>query len=221
MELVTKFPAQIRQMRKNDFDEVVALLVAAFMNTAFYRYIAPDENERREFHLASFRERIAHGLEVNHIDVALNAGESKIAGVAMWTPPEGSFPTKEDAPPAFAADLVSAKKISTGVAERFLAFLSLMHDAHKKLFVPPFWALAPIAILPEEQGKGIGSALIRKKLSEIDASGLPCTLATQDRINLPIYEHYGFNTVYEESIVPPDIMHYSMIRPGVRVEEGA
>jgi GNAT superfamily N-acetyltransferase len=218
MENAAQFPAQIRQMRKNDFDEVVVLLVAAFMNTAFYRYIAPDENERREFHFASFRERIAHGLEVNHIDIALNAG-GKITGFAMWSPPEASsppltcVPTVENAPPVFVADLVSAKKISPGVAERFLTFLSMMHDAHKKLFVPPFWALAPIAILPEEQGKGIGSALIRKKLTEIDASTLPCALATQDRINLPIYERYGFKPVYEESI-SHDIMHYSMIRGG-------
>jgi ribosomal protein S18 acetylase RimI-like enzyme len=212
---------EIRRMQENDFDEVVAVLMAAFMDTLFYRYIVPDETERRAFHLASFRERIAHGLEVNHIDVAMKStstsksGENKITGVAMWAPPEASFPSAENAPPAFTADLLAAKKISPGVAERFLAFLHLMHDANKRLFTPPFWSLAPVAVLPEEQGKGIGSALMRKKLAEIDASHLPCILATQDRINLPIYEHYGFHTVYEESIVSPDIVHYTMYRPGL------
>jgi hypothetical protein len=42
------------------------------------------------------------------------------------------------------------------------------------------------------QGQGVGSALIRRKLPEIDASCAPCMLGTQDEANATIYERYGW-----------------------------
>jgi predicted N-acetyltransferase YhbS len=76
----------------------------------------------------------------------------------------------------------------------------------------PFWSLAPIAVLPEERGKGIARELILRKLPEFDAAGLPCFLGTQDRINLTIYGNYGFNLIREDPVAPSEIIHYTMLR---------
>jgi predicted GNAT family N-acyltransferase len=65
--------------------------------------------------------------------------------------------------------------------------------------------------LPERQGAGIASALIRKKLTEIDALSQPCFLGTQDEVNLAIYARYGFEKVREDPL-SPELNHYTMIR---------
>ena len=51
---------------------------------------------------------------------------------------------------------------------------------------------APIAVLPTSRGKGVASALINKKLKEIDEACLPYFLGTQDKENVAIYEKFAF-----------------------------
>jgi predicted N-acetyltransferase YhbS len=77
----------------------------------------------------------------------------------------------------------------------------------------PCWSLAPIAVLPEQQGEGIASALIRKKLAEIDALSQPCSLGTRDEVNLAIYARYGFRKVREDAL-SPGLTHYTMVQEG-------
>lgn len=65
----------------------------------------------------------------------------------------------------------------------------------------PWFALGPVSVLPEFQGKGIGAALIRKGLTQIQAGGaLGCILTG----NPDYYRRFGFelaprNTPAEEA----------------------
>jgi predicted GNAT family N-acyltransferase len=201
----------IRNMEKGDLNEVIALLVSAFRNSPFYRHIAPDKIERQEFLTANFRQRLEHGLGLNEINLLLL--DRKIAAIAVWIPPV--VPPAAENAPALPEDhsLEEALSVfSPGLQERFFAFLKILTSAREQAIQQPFWSLAPIAVLPEEQGKGLASILIRKKIREIDAESLPCFLGTQDKINLSIYAKYGFRKAREDPIAPPDIIHYTMIR---------
>jgi GNAT superfamily N-acetyltransferase len=71
--------------------------------------------------------------------------------------------------------------------------------------------MGPIAVRPEAQGKGAASALLRKRLAEIDGAGLPCLLGTQDKKNLAIYNHYGFKLVRKDPLVE-NVFTYAMTR---------
>jgi predicted GNAT family N-acyltransferase len=59
----------------------------------------------------------------------------------------------------------------------------------------------------------VASALINKKLKEIDETRLPCFLGTQDKINVAIYEKFAFQKLREDPI-SSDITHYTMLRYG-------
>jgi GNAT superfamily N-acetyltransferase len=207
-------PLNIRNLRKTEKDEAVRLFVSAFENSLFYQYIAPDIEERRRFLFANFQQRFEEGFGVNTMDAAVigAADKRRLVGFAVWQPPAGSFtpPVSVEAKKAEIEKAFSA--FSEGLRGRFFAFLETLGNARDKVIRPPFWSLAPIAVLPSEQGKGIASALIRKKLAEIDTARLPCFIATQDEVNLSIYARYGFELARRDVLNPPDIVHYTLIR---------
>jgi GNAT superfamily N-acetyltransferase len=196
----------IQPLGPEHLDEAVSLLVSAFQDRPFYHYIAPDRPERREFLALNFRLRLEHGLGASEMDLAfLNR---RIAGIAVWAPPV-SVPPPEDHSMEEAFSV-----FPPGLRERFFGFFRTLMAARDQVISQPYWCLAPVAVLPEAQGRGIASALIRKKLAEIDALSLPCFLGTQDEVNAAIYARYGFQKVREDPLTP-GITHYTMIRPRV------
>jgi GNAT superfamily N-acetyltransferase len=201
----TNITPDIRPLAPEHLDEAVSLLVSAFLDRPFYRYIAPDKPERRAFLASNFRSRLEHSLETSEIDLAFPG--PKIAGIAVWVPPADTPPPEDHAMEETLRDF------SPGLKKRFTAFLDTLTAARDRVVAGPCWALAPIAVLPEAQGTGIASALIRKKLAEIDAVSQPCFLGTQDTVNVEIYARYGFRKAREDPL-SPDITHYTMLRPG-------
>ncbi|MDR0759798.1 MAG: GNAT family N-acetyltransferase [Treponema sp.] len=194
----------IKTMAPEHLEEAVTLLVSAFQDRPFYQYIAPDQVERREFLTLNFRNRLEHSLGAGDIELAFQ--DRRLTGIAVWSPPL-------NAPPPEDHSLEEAFSVfSPGLQERFFGFFRILMAARDQTIRQPYWSLAPIAVLPEEQGKGIASALIRKKLREIDASRIACFLGTQDAVNLDIYARYGFQKVREDPLAPGRF-HYTMIRP--------
>ncbi len=51
----------------------------------------------------------------------------------------------------------------------------------------------------EQQGKGVGGALMRPVLEHCDAEGIPCYLESSKERNLPFYRRHGFEVVEELS----------------------
>jgi GNAT superfamily N-acetyltransferase len=196
---------EIKSLGPEDLDGAVALLAAAFVDRPFYRYLAPDPVERREFLALNFRLRLEHSFEAGHIDGAMQ--DRQIAGLAVWVPPAAPPPPEDRSmETAFAG-------FSPGLRERFFGFLRILTAARDEVVRQPHWSLAPIAVLPEKQGSGIASALIRKKLAEIDALAQPCFLGTQDEQNLAIYGRYGFQKVREDPLTA-GLTHYTMLQGG-------
>jgi ribosomal protein S18 acetylase RimI-like enzyme len=59
------------------------------------------------------------------------------------------------------------------------------------------WYLQVLAVSPEYQGRGIGSALLDAIHAGADADGLPTTLLTFQPRNVPLYQRNGFQVVAE------------------------
>lgn len=196
----------IRPLGPEDLDETVALLSAAFWDRPFYHYLAPSQAERREFLALNFRLRLEHSIGISDIDLALL--DRRIAGIAVWAPP-----ARDPGPEDHSAMEEAFSVFSPGLRERFFGFFRTLIAARDQAVSQPYWSLAPVAVLPEHQGRGIASALIRKKLAAIDASPAPCFLGTQDAPNLDIYARYGFQKVREDPLAP-GLIHYTMVRPG-------
>jgi putative acetyltransferase len=59
------------------------------------------------------------------------------------------------------------------------------------------WGLAPISVLPERQGQGIGSTLTEAGLDAADAAGIGLVLVLGDQ---NYYGRFGFDTMLAEGI---------------------
>jgi predicted N-acetyltransferase YhbS len=70
--------------------------------------------------------------------------------------------------------------------------MRLLREMDKRHPKEPHLYLALIGVDPASQGKGIGNTLIRPRLDECDATGIPVYLETQKPENLPYYERFGF-----------------------------
>jgi predicted N-acetyltransferase YhbS len=69
------------------------------------------------------------------------------------------------------------------------------HDPQK-----PHWHLDPLAVLPERQGQGIGSMLLRHFCEYVDRLGSAAYLETGTRDNVRLYERFGFSIIGEAPV---------------------
>eukprot|EP01102_Stenamoeba_stenopodia_P011833 TRINITY_DN3660_c0_g1_i1.p1 TRINITY_DN3660_c0_g1~~TRINITY_DN3660_c0_g1_i1.p1 ORF type:complete len:245 (-),score=45.03 TRINITY_DN3660_c0_g1_i1:73-747(-) len=75
------------------------------------------------------------------------------------------------------------------------------------------WYLDILAVLPEEQGKGIGSASLAASLKEnIDSRGVPVMLVTSKESNVRLYTRHGF-VVEDSRQFSENFTMYFMTRP--------
>jgi ribosomal protein S18 acetylase RimI-like enzyme len=81
-----------------------------------------------------------------------------------------------------------------------LRLLTLIETKHPRV---PHWYLASLGTAVEEQGKGVGGALLRPVLDHCDAESLPCYLESSKERNVPFYRRHGFEVV-EEVPIPDD-----------------
>lgn len=75
------------------------------------------------------------------------------------------------------------------------AFMAQKRKAH-----PPHYYLFAISVDPNLQGKGIGGALMREALSQIDAAHMPAYLENSKERNIAFYQNCGFEVL--EKAVP-------------------
>jgi predicted N-acetyltransferase YhbS len=183
---------EIRVMQKNDIDAVVELMTRAFQNAALYAYFEPRDKKRTDFLRMLFSHRLPFGFEERDAEVAYDG--KKILGAALWTKP-GTAPAENHA-------LTEAvRQYDATVFEKWQTFHKILFGSLGSVCPEPHWSLAPIAVIPEFQGKGIAHALFQRKLTQIDAAHDPCLLGTQDEVNTKIYARYGFKIV-QETVVP-------------------
>lgn len=64
----------------------------------------------------------------------------------------------------------------------------------------PHWHLGPVGIVPELQGKGIGSQLMRDFCAFLDAGKAAAWLETDKEINVTFYRRHGFEVVAEDTV---------------------
>ena len=78
-----------------------------------------------------------------------------------------------------------------------LRVLSLIERLHPH---EPHWYLASLGTAVEQQGRGIGTALLQPVLRHCDAEGLPAYLESSKERNVPFYRRHGFEVVEEVAL---------------------
>jgi GNAT superfamily N-acetyltransferase len=107
---------------------------------------------------------------------------------AVWTPPDAP-PWPDDRGRRFLERL--SRVCTPDDLSRLSALDTAVTANHPE---PPYWYLSTLAVVPEAQGAGLGTALLRETLRPVDAAGLPAYLESTNPRNVPLYERHGFRT---------------------------
>ena len=74
----------------------------------------------------------------------------------------------------------------------------------------PYWHVHMMAVLPELQGKGVGSALLDAALAPCARTPAPIVLTTHQAINVRFYLRAGFRVTHEERAAPAGSAPYTV-----------
>jgi ribosomal protein S18 acetylase RimI-like enzyme len=176
--------------------EAVEILVRAFDEDPFFRFLAPGRAERA----ALVGEVMRANLEVAaELGLARGRVNGAVRGVCLWYPPR-AYP-----PPARATlrarGAAVARTLGRWVREgrarpraltRALRVDALMKEAHPEA---PFYYLEVLGVDPRHHGRGHGGALMRAALAEADRDRRIAVLETSKPANLGFYRRYGFEIV--------------------------
>lgn len=181
----------VRKATKEDIPVLVPRLAIAFASQPLTRWV-----------LGEGVRALGKGARVLELDFQnglpydLTYTTDDLNCAAIWQPP-GRTQTLWDG----FAWLVKLIRI-VGVSRRLISQLALFYRYEKLFPKVPHYYLSLLAVAPEAQGKGIGSALLRPVLEMCDRRGMHAYTATDTELNVVFYQKNGFRV---KDIIPiPD-----------------
>jgi GNAT superfamily N-acetyltransferase len=175
----------VRSAGRRDVRSITLILAAAFADDPAFAWMLPDDTTRarrlRRFFGTELRR---HALRHGAVEVAVDGDQ--VVGAAIWLPPG-----------QWSAPLIGQLLSLPGFVRAFGRGLRLgqaVVEASYRLHprTPAHWYLHSIGVSPDYQGRGVGAALLRSRLSRCDAAGAPAYLESSKPENVPLYEHMGF-----------------------------
>jgi GNAT superfamily N-acetyltransferase len=83
------------------------------------------------------------------------------------------------------------------LGSRTFAVMQGLGEIEREHPIEPHWYLAVLGTDPSAQGHGLGSALLRSRLSRCDDRRFPAYLESSKESNVPYYERFGFRVTGE------------------------
>ncbi len=182
--------------------QVVTALCNAFFDDRIYRWVVPDDAQRRRS-TAVFYSRVVDACWPH--GGVYSAGDG--AGAALWVPPGKQLVTDEQAE-TFGRELVESAGDDASSA-RMAQLSQMIGDNHP---VDACWYLAFMGVDPSAQGRGIGTRLLAGVLSQADRDRVPAYLEASCPENRRLYERHGFQTTRELTVADSPAI-YAMWRP--------
>jgi GNAT superfamily N-acetyltransferase len=186
-----------------DIDVLSQVIASAFTGLAVSQWLIPGPAARQEILPPYFRLYVEHAIRAGI--VLTTPGRT---AAALWVPigEEGPRP-----PDGYSTRLAAA----TGRhLSRFQAFDLTLDRHHPAGF--PHHHLAVLAVRPDMQGQGTGTALLRAHHAALDRDGLPAYLEASGLDTRRIYRRHGYLD-YGTEIQLPDggpRMYPMVRRPG-------
>lgn len=196
---------EARPLLRSEASRALDVAGRAFVDDPLFSYTYPDESTRaRRF----AREHAAY-LRWIYEPVGLAETVGEVEGIALWLPP-GVFHELGW------REMACLPAMARAVGLRHLRRVWRAYKAFDPFFpAEPFFYLGLLAVAPEAQGRGHGSALIRSGLARADAQGVGTYLETSTQPNVRFYESHGFRVRHEIPLPDGGPTHWGMWRePG-------
>lgn len=181
---------QIDRATTSDVPRISSTLAEAFHADPVFTWIVGDADARRA-RLPAVFEAFAHVYVP--LDESYVAGDG--AGAALWSP-AGVEPLTDEQGEVFGQRMVDALGAHAQRAFLLDELLQEHHPGESCLF------LQFVGVIPEHQGRGLGSRLLTTVLDRADTTGTPAYLEATSPDNRRLYERHGFETIGE--IALPD-----------------
>ena len=182
---------------------VVAALCAAFVDDRIYRWMVPDDEQRRGS-AAKFYSRFVGACWPHGGVYAAGDGQ----GAALWLPPGAQLAGDDDAE-RFVGDLLATCPDEAS-SQRQAQVFEMLDDNHP---TEAHWYLAFMGVHPSGQGRGIGGALLKAVLAQADRDGMPAYLEASCPDNQRLYERHGFQTMRELTVADCPAIYAMWRRP--------
>jgi GNAT superfamily N-acetyltransferase len=162
-----------------DLDTLSNLITSAFSDLDPSRWLISDPGERRLILPGYFRILLGHTLAAGLIHATADR-----AACALWLPAGPGTPP----PPADYDTRLAA--ITGSKADQFRAFDTALEARHPATI--PHWHLAILAVRPDRQGQGLGTALLDTQHAVLDRDGIPAYLEASDQRTRRYYQARGY-----------------------------
>ena len=183
--------AEVTALTPAQWHPAVATLVSAFAEDPVAVHLFPDPAKRPAGMAHIFRMALRYGKHYGRTDVIQPCG-----AVAVWVRPE--YTTPSWARMVRAGFLASPFAVGWSATRRMLDFEHFISACRMRTMAGPHWFLFCIGVRPDQQGQGLGAALIRHGLQRVQATGVPCYLETANERNLAFYQKNGFRLVGQQ-----------------------
>ncbi|MBT2417492.1 GNAT family N-acetyltransferase [Streptomyces sp. ISL-22] len=174
----------IRTAGEADRELVVRLLDAAFQDDPVSGWVFPDEEHRRTTHPAL----VAAFTDIVFADGRIDLTEDGTACALWLSIPAGDHGLdpehRDDEGPAQLRAAVDPDNERVEQIARLTADIHPSGRAHEYLWM--------IAVAPERQGEGLGTALVTSVLDRCDRDGVPAYLEASSARSRKLYERLGF-----------------------------
>ena len=154
---------------------MAAQMARTFLDDPVTSYIFRNEARREAGLRAYFRTQ----MKADYLPFGGCYTAEGYAGSAIWAPAGKPLQT------VLAGHAHHAARHSLRAANMRTTFrmLTLVESKHPR---EPHWYLASLGTAVEQQGKGVGGALMRPVLAHCDAEGIPCYLESSKERNLAL-----------------------------------
>jgi ribosomal protein S18 acetylase RimI-like enzyme len=191
---------------RQDLVAATEVQVSAFLNDPLWVYLFPDSGRRERTARQTFRAALRFAL----LNGQLYGTGHPTEGIAIWTMPHQKTRLRAVLGSGLWRLLFSPFVLQV---RRSIPVFSQFERMQKQYAPQPHYYLNTISVLPDAQGKGLASKLIRPFLARADVERVGSYTETMTPSNVGLYQHFGFK-VMEDYSVPNTHLHiWSLYRP--------
>ena len=203
---MTSPPHAVRRAGAADAGAITHILAAGFREDPPLAWILPHPGDRERLSPAFFQPFVELVLTEGHGYVT-----EDLTGTTLWLDVDVTADTNEDSA-AFRQLFIDG--LGAEYAKRFFVLDELFsanhpgHESHAYLLF--------IGVVPQRQGRGVGTALLAEHLRAVDEGSRPAYVEASSRRNSTLYSRQGFAPLGDPITLPDGPSLYPMWRPAVR-----